>query len=209
MPKASLLVAMSTPLTVSDDLCRSLPPICLFARLHAPCLRPACPALRGPHASQLAASDLARVGARACACARAACSPALGRGLCPFRSDFQPAVRARAFPACPTACSPSRLSLLSGAARSTPPPPAIQLSSCRLQTPNCRRRPAIQPAPAPPSVAAFPLCAPAKSGALGCSTGAAVSTIPLRFHLRFGVGTAHRFFSRFRGDLASSGPSEI
>jgi hypothetical protein len=29
-----------------------------------------------------------------------------------------PAVGARAFPACPTACSPSRLSLLSGAARS-------------------------------------------------------------------------------------------
>jgi hypothetical protein len=55
----------------------------------------------------------------------------------------------------------------------------------------------------------FPLCAPAKPGASGCSTGAAVKTIALRFHLRFGVRSRDGFPPRFRGDLASSGPSEI
>jgi hypothetical protein len=52
-------------------------PTCLFARLHASrIVWPAC---------KPAASDVARVGARACACARAVCSPALGRGPCSFR----------------------------------------------------------------------------------------------------------------------------
>jgi hypothetical protein len=45
---------------------------------------------RAPHCvARMQASHLARVGARACACARAACSPALGRGLCPFHPSFR------------------------------------------------------------------------------------------------------------------------
>jgi hypothetical protein len=49
--------------------------------------------------------------------------PRLGAACVPSNcADFpEPAVRARAFPACQTACSLSRLSLLSGAARSVSP----------------------------------------------------------------------------------------
>jgi hypothetical protein len=127
MPKASLLVAMSTPLTVSvwcvplsDDL--PLPPTCLFARLHAPriIVWPAC----APHcvarmqASGPPATSLALALALAAGPARPA-RPRLGVACVPsICADFpEPAVRARAFPACPPACGPSRLSLLSGAAR--------------------------------------------------------------------------------------------
>jgi hypothetical protein len=115
-------------------------PTCLFARLHAPrIVWPAC---------KPAANDFARVGAHACACARAACSPALGHGQCPFRLRRLPAVRARALTACQPACRPSRLSLLSGAARSAPSPRLFDYRlpagtpSCRPQNPRsspCRR----------------------------------------------------------------------
>ncbi len=98
-----------------------------------------------PHASQPAASGLARVGDRDCACARAACSPELGRGLCPVCADFpEPAVRARAFPACPTACSPSRLSLLSGAAR---PVSLAQSDGSRRPHSRPHRPPKLAPRP--------------------------------------------------------------
>jgi hypothetical protein len=113
--------------------------------------------------------------------------PRLGAGCVPYVcADFpEPAVRARAFPACPTACRPSRLSLLSGAARSVSPRRLIDFRSGshvpRLVA-GTPPKPAIQPAPALPSVAAFPLCTPAKPGVSGCSTGAAVQTIALRFH---------------------------
>jgi hypothetical protein len=178
MPKASLFVAVSTHLTVSVGCVPGavLPMTCPVLS-HLPVRTFACVCGILHYVARMQASDLARVGARACADARAACSPALGRGLRPFRLRREPAVRARAFPACPTACSPSRLSLLSGAARSAPP---RRLIDFRLRSPVTRlrspvaRRPAIQPALALPSVAAFPLCAPAKSGASGCSTGAAV-----------------------------------
>ncbi len=53
---------------------------CPFARLHASrIVWPACVS----HC--VAASDVARIGARASACARAVCSPTLGRGLGPVR----------------------------------------------------------------------------------------------------------------------------
>ncbi len=132
------------------------------------CMRPA---LCGPHASQPPAMSrrrrsrlrlrprglLARAWARPVFLPSAlpACVPGLGTML--------------AFPAGPPACCPSRQPPLSGATRSATLP-AILLSSCRLQTPNCRRRPAIQPAPALPSVAAFPLCAP-EFRVLGLSLG--------------------------------------
>ncbi len=145
------------------DLSRSLPPTCLFARLHASRI------MCGPHASRNvwptckpAASNLARVGARAHTCACAACSPELGRGMCPFRlpaAGVSWSGTLRAFPACPPACSPSRLSLMSRVVRLVAPP-ANRLSSSRRYarlvagTPPKR---AIKPAPALPLVAAFPL----------------------------------------------------
>ncbi len=82
----------------------------------------------------------------------------------------------------PRACLPRSLqpfppvSPVRGGAFSSPPP-ANRLSFIQPRDPVRplpRRGPAIQPAPALPSVAAFPLCAPAKSGSSGCSTGAAV-----------------------------------
>jgi hypothetical protein len=94
-------------------------------------------------------------------------------------------------PARHPAALPARLSLPSGAGGASCFP--RRLIDFRLRSP-VTRRPAIQPAPALPSAAAFPLCAPAKSGALGCSPGAANYTIALRFHLRFGVGTEYVFF---------------
>jgi hypothetical protein len=108
--------------------------------------------------------------------------PSSGAGSVPSVCvDFpEPAVRARAFPACPTACRPSRLSLLSGAACPVAPPaydfrshPHVTCSRPHVAC-SIAPKPAIQPASALPSVAAFPLCTPAKSGASGCSTGAAV-----------------------------------
>jgi hypothetical protein len=77
MPKASLLVAMPTPLTVfewcvvslADAVCRSLPPTCPFARLQAP-------GLCGPPAMSLAlALALAPRGLLARARARAVSLP--------------------------------------------------------------------------------------------------------------------------------------
>ncbi len=74
-------------------LSRSPPPTCLFACLHASRnVWPACV----PH--RIHAPMQARVGARACACARAACSPALGRGLRPFH------LRRLLIPGRPRAC---------------------------------------------------------------------------------------------------------
>jgi hypothetical protein len=71
-----------------------------------------------------------------------------------------------------------------------------------------RCRPAIQTAPALPSIAAFPLHAPAKSGASDVATGYSKSTIALRFQPRLRVRPGRRFSSRFCGDHAFSGPSE-
>jgi hypothetical protein len=92
MPKASLPVAMSTPLTVSVGC------VVLSVRTFATCV-PHCvarmrPALCGPHASQPMSRALAL--ALACACARAVCSPARGRGLCPFRRRRRRVYLARA-----------------------------------------------------------------------------------------------------------------
>jgi hypothetical protein len=188
MPKASLPVGHGHALdrvrvargAVLPMTCpRSLPPTCLFARLHAPrIVWPACV----PHCVARKPAGRPRPHARlALALAPPPARPArprLGEGCVSFVcADFpEPAVRARAFPASQTACRPSRLSLLSGAARPVAPP-ANRLSFANphacLQSP-VTRRPAIQPALALPSIAAFPLCAPAKSGASGCSIGAAV-----------------------------------
>jgi hypothetical protein len=168
MPKASLLVAMSMPCPspcgawcrCPHDLSRSLPPTCLFARLHA--------------------SRNARVGAGGCACACAACSPELGRGLCPFRLPRTGRPRA-CLPHLPDSLQPfPPVSPQRGTAFGSPLPANLP-SSCRRYAPVRSPKPAIQPAPALPLVAAFPLCAPAKSGALGCSTGAANKTIPSLF----------------------------
>jgi hypothetical protein len=75
-------------------------------------------------------------------------------------ADFPyPAVRARAFPAGPPACRPSRLSLLSGAARS------VSLAQTRAPA-------GFSPAKAARSAAALPMRAPAKSGASDVVTGA-------------------------------------
>jgi hypothetical protein len=87
-----------------------------------------------------------------------ACTPALALALAPaperparprlaagcVRSDFPyPAVRARAFPACPTAFSPPSLSLLSGAARLPRP------NNDGTSRPHCRphRPPKLAPQP--------------------------------------------------------------
>jgi hypothetical protein len=93
--------------------CRSLPPTCLFARLHASrILWPACSRIVWP-ACKPAASDVARVGARACA--RGVCSPARGRGLSTVRRRRRRVYLARAPcvpspPACPPAALPACLS---------------------------------------------------------------------------------------------------
>ena len=168
------------------------------------------PALCGPHASRVAWPALTP-----------ACKPALALALAPapeqparprlgagcVRSDFPyPAVRARAFPACPTACSPSRLSLLSGAARpvslaQTMMIPDVRTAVCTAH-PNSRPQP---PATAARSIAALLMRAPAKSGASDVATGAAN---PFEIARDSRVGTGCRFFSRFRVHPASSGPSE-
>jgi hypothetical protein len=149
------------------------PSTCQFAHLHAPrIVWPASSRIVWPAFTPQCKPALAL--ALAPAPARPA-RPRLG-AVCVPSVCARTGRRARAFPACPTACSPSRLSLLSGA-RPAPPRRLIDFRSfspvTRLRSP-VTRRPAIQPPLALPSVAAFPLCAPAKSGALGCSTGAAV-----------------------------------
>ncbi len=107
------------------------------------------PALCGPHASRIVWPAFTPALALALAAAPARpVRPRLGAGcvhsVC---ADYpEPAVRARAFPACPTACSPSCLSLLSGAARSAPPRWLIDFRlpagtlSCRPQNPRSSPR---------------------------------------------------------------------
>ncbi len=119
-----------------------------------------------------------RIGARACACARAICSPALGRGLGPVRRrrrrvlvghpaclphrPYPPA----ALPAClcASARSPSGAQTMMASYQSSAPPSA---------PPSQTRAPArFSPATAAPPVAALPMRAPAKSGASDVATGA-------------------------------------
>jgi hypothetical protein len=100
------------PLSVADP-----PPTCLFARLHAPRIvwpacAPHCVARIVPHCvARIHASMQARIGARACACARAACSPALGRGVRSFRlRQNRPSARVPSPPARQPAALPVCLS---------------------------------------------------------------------------------------------------
>ncbi len=182
-------------------------PTCLFARLHAP--RIVWPACVQHCVARIHARMHACVGARACACARAACSPARPARPGCVRSDFpEPAVRARALPACPTAFSPSSLSLLSGAGRpvslaQTMMVPVVR-TAVRTALPNsCPSRVFSRDGGA---VGRCPLhAAPAKSGASDVATGAAN---PFEIARDSRVGTGCRFFSRFRVHPASSGPSE-
>jgi hypothetical protein len=109
-----------------------------------------------------AANDDGRIGARTCACARAVCLSALGRGLCPFRRRRR---RVRlGHPVCLSrrpACLPPfpPVSPERGGAFCLP----RRLFDFRSFSPVTRlrspvtRRPAIQPEPALPSVATFPL----------------------------------------------------
>jgi hypothetical protein len=167
MPKASLLVAM----TVSV-LC-GCPHVLSHLSVHTFACVPHCvarmhPALCGP-ACKPAASDVARVGARACACARVACS----RGLCPFR----PAAAGRGLcpPRRPASLQPFPPVSPERGTAFTSPPPAIRLSSSRRYarlvagTPPKTR----DPAHAGATVGrCLPLCA--QCGASGRSTGAAL-----------------------------------
>jgi hypothetical protein len=68
--------------------------------------------------------DDGRIGARACACARTICSPRLGAAWVPSvgAAGVSWSGTLRAFPAGLPACRPSRLSLLSGVARSASGP---------------------------------------------------------------------------------------
>jgi hypothetical protein len=172
------------------------------------CMRPAvCGALCGPHSrphARLRWRSRLRLrlsGLLARAWARSVSLPT---------ADFPyPAVRARAFPACPPACSPSRLSLLSGAARSVAPP-ANRLSSWERVATSWPQKPlsfwqprdppvasqtrapaGFSPATAAQSVTALPMRAPAKSGASDVATGAAN---PFEIACVSRVGTEYGFF---------------
>jgi hypothetical protein len=160
------------------------------------------PALCGPH-SCLHASPRRRSrlrlrlsGLLARAWARAVSVPT---------ADFPyPAVRARAFPACPTACSPSRLSLLSRAARpvslALTMMVAVVRTAARTALPNSRQ-PGFLPRRWRGRLLPFP-CARLPILGLGCRHR---RRQPVRVSR---VASRRRFFSRFRGDPASSGPSE-
>jgi hypothetical protein len=86
-------------------------------------MRPAWAPMRRPHASQPLATSRALALALVPAPAQPA-RPSSGAGCVPSvcADSPEPAVRARAFPAFQTACRPSRLPLLSGAARSVASP---------------------------------------------------------------------------------------
>ncbi len=169
-------------------------------------------ALCGLHASHIVwpACTPGRVGGRACACARAICSPALKCGLCPVCAETWIRAFRGPFPACPPACRPSRLSLPSGAARPVALP-ANRFSfwervatSWESVAPNlapqpgiCQRRRRHRSLPCPcagqPSLGPrmSPQAPPTRSRSLAFS----------------GFGQENVFF-RFRGHPASSGPSE-
>jgi hypothetical protein len=161
------------------------------------------PALCGPHASQPPAMSRALALALAPAPVRPA-RPRLGAARVPSDPPT-PAVGCaqRAPPAGLATCSPSGLSSLSGAPRSSSPPPAIRLLPFRRSP-----KPAIQPAPAPPSVAALPLCGPAKSGASGAQhRRRKLDDSPPIYAKILGLGQRIVFFQVPRR-LACSGPSE-
>jgi hypothetical protein len=109
-------MAMSMPYRFSSMLSHSFPPP---VRAHVWIVWPAC---------RPAASDLACVGAALAPAPLRPARPSSGAGCVPsVCADFpEPSVRASAFPACPPACGPSRLSLLSGSPLGSPP--AIRLS---------------------------------------------------------------------------------
>jgi hypothetical protein len=113
-----------------------LSPIYLSVRTFA-----CAPQVCGPHASRIVWPAFTPQ----CKPARPA-RPRLG-AVCVPSVCARTGRRARAFPACTTACSPSRLSLLSGAARSAPP---RRLIDYRLPagTLSCRDAPPRDPAPA-------------------------------------------------------------
>jgi hypothetical protein len=113
----------------------------------------------------------------------------------------EPAVRAHAFPAGLPAGRPSRLSLLGGAARLVALPVR---PSCRRYAPKTRD-PARAGATAGRCLPAVHAC---QAWGLGVQHRCRKLDDCPRFHLRFWVVPERRFFSRFREDLASSGPSE-
>ncbi len=93
---------------------------------------PHCVARIVPHCVARIHSPMqARVGVRACACARAACSPALGRGLCPFRLRHRTGRRRACLPRRPDSLQPfPPVSPERGGAFGSSPP-ANRLSTCR------------------------------------------------------------------------------
>jgi hypothetical protein len=135
----------------------------------------------------------------------------LAPGLPALRIPNSHTVRARAFPACPPACRPSRLSLPSGAARPVAPP-ANRLSSWeRVATswesvaPNLAPQPGFLPRrwrgrslPSP--------CTRLRS--LGPRMSPEAPATRSRSLVILGLGQGVGFLARFRVHPASSGPSE-